>query len=168
MATSNGTRFIAHAYRASKNGEKRVFGYYFRTEEARTTYIADFLKSAEQRSKSAKEAAAKRSEVRKNMVNPFKVGDILYDSWGYDQTNIDFFQVVEIGPKSVKIRPIRQKFSGDCGFMSEYVSASPDQFTGDAQMKVLQASRDGRAYISSRHGSISKWDGQKVYQSHYA
>lgn len=35
-----------------------------------------------------------------------KVGDILYCSWGYDQTNIDYYQVVGVTPASIKIQEI--------------------------------------------------------------
>ena len=31
-----------------------------------------------------------RSQARKNFVNPYKVGDILHHSWGWEQTNCDF------------------------------------------------------------------------------
>lgn len=31
-------------------------------------------------------------------MEQIKVGDIFYESWGYDQTNIDFIQVVTISP----------------------------------------------------------------------
>lgn len=40
--------------------------------------------------------------------NPVKVNDIFYSSWGYEQTNIDFFQVVKVMKKSVEIVPINQ------------------------------------------------------------
>jgi len=35
--------------------------------------------------------------------NPVKVNDIFYTSWGYDQTNIDFYMVVEVLKSSVKV-----------------------------------------------------------------
>ena len=35
--------------------------------------------------------------------NPVKLNDIFYSSWGYDQTNIDFYQVIEVLPNSVKV-----------------------------------------------------------------
>lgn len=35
--------------------------------------------------------------------NPVKVNDIFYSSWGYDQTNIDFYMVVDITKSSVKV-----------------------------------------------------------------
>lgn len=31
-----------------------------------------------------------------NLVQPVKVGDIFYSSWGYDQTNVDYFAVTEV------------------------------------------------------------------------
>ena len=36
-------------------------------------------------------------------TNPVKVNDIFYSSWGYDQTNIDFYQVIDVLPNSVKV-----------------------------------------------------------------
>lgn len=46
-----------------------------------------------------------------NKVNhTLKVGDILYSSWGYDQTNISWYQVTQlVGKQSVKIRKIHGK-----------------------------------------------------------
>ena len=35
--------------------------------------------------------------------NPVKVNDIFYSSWGYDQTNIDFYMVVDVTKSSVKV-----------------------------------------------------------------
>ena len=37
-----------------------------------------------------------------------KVGDIFYTSWGYDQTNVDYYEVVGLTPsgKSVKLHSI--------------------------------------------------------------
>lgn len=33
-----------------------------------------------------------------------KVGDYFVASWGYDQTNVNFFKVVALGPKTVKVQ----------------------------------------------------------------
>ena len=39
-----------------------------------------------------------------------KVGDFLYSSWGYDQTNIDFYKVVGlVGKTMVEIMPVCSK-----------------------------------------------------------
>lgn len=41
----------------------------------------------------------------------FKVGDALEESWGYDQTNVDFCRITEISPtgKTVKCRRVHSK-----------------------------------------------------------
>lgn len=41
------------------------------------------------------------------MPRGVKVGDIFYTSWGYEQTNLDFYQVVGlVGKVTVKLRKI--------------------------------------------------------------
>lgn len=51
----------------------------------------------------------KTAKTTKAKANKFgvKVGDIFTASWGYDQTNVDFFQVIElVGTTSVRVREI--------------------------------------------------------------
>lgn len=38
-----------------------------------------------------------------------KEGSIFYSSWGYDQTNIDFYQVVKATAKTVWLRKLNAK-----------------------------------------------------------
>ena len=52
--------------------------------------------------------AATKAEP-KAKVNKYgvKVGDLFYASWGYEQTNVDFFQVVAlVGESSVRVREV--------------------------------------------------------------
>lgn len=143
METSNGTSFVAYCYRATPKGrmnEKIEFAYRFKTEASREEYIAKFLESQEKYETEREAIKQAKKDAKKNMVNPFKVGDIVYDSWGYDQTNIDFYQVVEVGAKSVKIREIAAKYLESAGFMCEYVAPDKDNFTGEAETKILQIS----------------------------
>lgn len=67
-----------------------------------------------------------------------KVGDIFYNSWGYDQTNIDWYQVVALTKtgKSVKVRPIAGKIK-ETGFMSGESTPIKGKFTGPAVTKRL-------------------------------
>ena len=48
-----------------------------------------------------KAAAAFRESLR--------VGDILYSSWGWEQTNIDFYQVIAIRGSAVDLRQLDQR-----------------------------------------------------------
>ncbi len=42
-----------------------------------------------------------------------KVGDIFVEDWGYDQTNVDFYQVTKTTKKMVEIKPIAGKMVGE-------------------------------------------------------
>ena len=44
-----------------------------------------------------------RTGARKDFKHTLKVGDVLYTSWGYDETHVDFYQVVEVKDKSVVV-----------------------------------------------------------------
>lgn len=58
-----------------------------------------------------------------------KVGSIFCMSWGYDQTNVNFFQVTRLSPKSVFVREIASKgVPGTDGFMCNEVVPQKDNF----------------------------------------
>ena len=100
------------------------------------------------------------------------VGSILVDSWGYDQTNIDYYKVVSVSPsgKSVMVVKVGQKMvEGSEGFMSESVLPNPESVFGDPFRALLRFKDDGRFYYAVGKGrSFMKDDGKPSYQSHYA
>lgn len=147
-------------------GEKILANYYFRSAERREEYRNNFINQYEAAAAEKVERRVKKSEARKNLVNPYQVGDILYRSWGYDQTNINFFQVIEVKPKSVVISEVGQIITNDqwVANMSEYVIADYGHFIGEPVVKNLQVDPSGKAYI----GSLGAWDGSPKFQSHYA
>lgn len=68
--------------------------YYYRTVESRDELVADWLDSIVERKKSR----------RKSAERLLKVGDVLVSSWGYEQTNIDYYLVTKlVGKASVDI-----------------------------------------------------------------
>lgn len=168
---------VACCIKKDSKGLKPVFNYRYSTEEKMISGCEYQLNSLKKIVEAREGRKNRKAEARKNLENPFKLGDILYDAWGYEQTNIDFYQVVEVKSKSVVIRPIGEEIvPGSCGFMCEKVRPAKDSFTGEPMKKVLQVggtySETTKPYyfISSRHGSISPYtygnDG--IYQSHYA
>ena len=68
-----------------------------------------------------KAAAAFRESLR--------VGDILYSSWGWEQTNIDFYQVIAIRGSAVDLRQLDQRTTED-GYMCGTTVPLPDVFKG--------------------------------------
>lgn len=67
--------------------------------------IADGEEYAEQIRE--EEPKKKREKAEKKNAFGVKVGDIFSASWGYEQTNNDFFQVIAlVGEKSVRVREV--------------------------------------------------------------
>lgn len=86
--------------------EKPEFHYTFRTDERRRVYVSQWLKDADER---AVRKEARKAE-KKAFVHSLKVGDVMSTCWGYDQTNIEYFEVTKlIGKSMVEIREIGQE-----------------------------------------------------------
>ena len=74
-----------------------------------------------------------------DMHRPLEVGDVYVVTWGYDQTNIDFYQCVGITPsgKSVRVRPIGAMYVGGSGH-TDYLVPVRDDFIGDTETRRIQ------------------------------
>jgi hypothetical protein len=145
----------------------------FRTTEARDQYLTDALQSA----KSHKDLMAERKEARKaqpDQMDSVKLGDIFHWSWGYDQTNCDFFQVTKkIGKSTVELTAIGAKSIDKQGYssMSTHLVAMKDNFLTGQWAKVLTKRvrfSNGVPYVSMCFGWCDKWDGKPEYNSWYA
>jgi len=137
--------------------------YYYRKLEQRNEAIED----SKNNSDSWTEYDNKKKREAKEFITSLKIRDILVSSWGYDQTNIDFYQVTKIvSSKMIEITPIGQNWHEAKGsFMSEYVTAKKDAFTGNSMRKRVTKGD----YINlTSYSGCHKWDGQKMLQSHYA
>ena len=69
-------------------------------------------------------------KAKKQPVNKYgvKVGDMFCDIWGYEQTNVDFYQVVDLkGSTTVVLKPVN-KNARMIGDMSYMVSPIKDDF----------------------------------------
>ena len=146
--------------------------YAFKTEESMRSYIEKYIeerKTMEESKKTRKEEQKKRNaEV---VVN---VGDIFCYSWGYDQTNVDFYQVIEVKGKTATLRAIGAKqVKGSGGFMSCNLSPVKDSFkTGrfaETIKKRIQSGYSGTPSFSMPHGSLSLTrEDSSHYSSWYA
>jgi len=92
-----------------------------------------------------KQNAGSGSKSRPDPVNKdgVKVGDVFYDSWGYDQTNIDYYQVVGLkGTTQVVLRAIRAE-AKQTGWLQSDVRPLKDQFITGSYITRQQENEDG-------------------------
>lgn len=108
--------------------------YSYKSPERRAEAVAGWLKGLDE-AKASK--AARMAAKREKLAAPhgLKVGDVLRSSWGYDQTNIDYYEVVELkGARGVLIREIGCE-SVETGFMSGNSVPTPGKYIGEPMLK---------------------------------
>jgi hypothetical protein len=146
--------------------------YTFRTQESRAQTVTEWFA----RIKAYRQEKADRMQARREWQHGYRVGDILSASWGYEQTNVDFYQVVSVNGKTITVREIacasvpNSNPEGASG-MSDRVVADRDHFTGEPMVKRPQSydgsSTDAGYVTISESQSAHKWDGKPEYRSWY-
>ena len=154
---------------------KPAWHYTFKSEEQRDQYIAAYFRQTQER----EQGKVRRKELKKKaaaeFVNPYKVGDLLHSSWGYEQTNVEFFQVLKVGPRSLQIRQIGCE-SRDTGFMSGQARPVKDKFLEKSepvwvtiQVKVGYNGEPYHSVPSPIHGNLYPTsEKEEHYWSSYA
>lgn len=148
----------------NKGTYKRIEGFYFSNEQRREEWITKQIKSVKDYANSQLQKNDARKAVQANFVNPYSVGDIFYESWGYDQTNIDFYMIVEVKNKSVMMQSIGGNLIREGGYGMDAGRVTPDinNKIGLPFLKPIQVRVDNDNNpiyrIASRHGSFSKYD----------
>lgn len=136
--------------------------------------------------------ASKPATKPAEKVNKFgvKVGDLFHASWGYDQTNNDFFQVVAlVGETSVRVRevnPVCEQVEGVCwaaedrvfctNTNGELLPAAPNSFfikdndKGDIKRLSRYDETSAPEFKIASYARAYKCSGDtiKVYESWYA
>lgn len=156
-----------------------------------------YAKQTEERLAKAKEiaggnisATAKNTKSEpKEVVNKYgvKVGDLFYCSWGYEQTNVDFFQVISlVGESSVRIRevsPKKIKEDATCPMAADRAYEVPKEILPPCRSVFVEDNENGdlkRVKLGykeqvciniGRKGSYQdtayRYTGQTVYESWY-
>lgn len=140
---------------AGKAG-KPLWHHWFGTAASRLDMITRSIASRKAHLKYREE----RMGARKGFQHTLKVGDVLYTSYGYDQTNVSFYEVVETKGKSVVVCKIggreveaRQNIS--------YVVPAVGTCRGE---KSLHRVGEGNSVKIDNHYA-HKWDGKPVYET---
>jgi uncharacterized protein YegJ (DUF2314 family) len=151
----------------AKKAYNRLKKYYrFSSEQSADDYIKRTLESIQ----SSIDAKEKRKQERLNFKNPAKVGDILESMWGYDQTNIDYYQVIEVKNKSVKIKAINKQFLENDSYGQDLVKPAKNSFKNEKVLtKMVRAGFDNDKndyYVKINSFMIADlWDGKPSFQT---
>ena len=98
---------------------------------------------------------------------PISQGDYLVSTWGYDQTNVDFYYVTKISKGSAYIIPASQKIVEYGDTQGRVIPKEPNFNATPVRRKIKKYS--GGEYIKLNTFSIArKWEGNPVWYSSYA
>jgi hypothetical protein len=118
--------FIAYSGKRAKHDAHYTVKTRERAQEWADEYLARKRASAQ---RSADERAAK--VAKRAAGHKLKVGDVLVSSWGYDQTNVDYYEVTQlVGRSMVEVRQIRGE-SEATGDMQGRCVPSPGNYKGE-------------------------------------
>ena len=142
-----------------KKGKNKLFWYRFKNVEHMNKHINNVLENAKTREEEKAKYKAERLKP-----HTLKIGDVLYTSWGYDQTNIDFYKVVKLVCKtSIKLcKMTNQYYESDCRGSDKVV---PGDVKENAEPFLKRVNgKDNHVNISSFEFA-TVWDGNPKYQT---
>lgn len=111
-----------------------------------------------------------RKAVQNTFETSLKPGDILSAAWGYEQTNVSWFQVLSVaGKQTVMIREIAGHVTEDGGFMSGHSMPMKDGFCADSvPMKKRVSGPVGHESVRiNSYMHAYPWDGKPEFCSWY-
>jgi hypothetical protein len=165
----NPERIVAHCSKPSRSrlGVKYLFNYRFRSVERMNEYVAEYIANHAAAIAANEARKAARKSAGAEMAAKVAVGDIFVSSWGWEQTNVDFYQVVEKpSANTVIVREIAAAtVEGSEGYMSRNVRAVPNAFRSAPIKKRLT---NGGFKISSFQSARPTTADKEHYNSWYA
>lgn len=121
--------------------------------------------------------------VEPHVATTIEPGAILYSSWGYDQTNVDYYMVTRTTKASAWIVPMRHVETPSEGYSPMSGNTTPlepmaTEWTWEngerverpivPEMHRIRRSDYGDRLTLTSYSSARPWDGRSLYASHYA
>lgn len=97
--------------------------------------------------------------------NTITAGTVLVSSWGYDQTNVDFYEVQKVANGWAWIQPIGQETVETTSYLSETVIPN-SQPHGKIFRRKVRSFSSGDYVAITDYASAKPWNGKPKYQSH--
>lgn len=138
---------------------KRDYHYTMRSRENAIKWASEYMAS-KQSTLERKQAECAEKKSKRAEGHNLAVGDVLRCSWGYEQTNIDYYEVTRlIGARMVEIREIGAQSDSD-GYMTGDCTPCPGHYIGEPMRKAV--SDNGVSVRIASYASASKIEPVKV------
>lgn len=152
--SDSGTHFSAMGF--TRKAIHPAFNYYFKSAEKREAHVKQWVERLVKREDDKVVARM----AKKAMSHTLKPGDVLYSSYGYDQTNINFYQVVELKSKTmVYLREIASIHTDD-----SHVKPAINYYIGERFEKRVNPAYNS-CKISSCQTATPVTEGRAYYET---
>jgi len=139
--------FLARGY--TRKSRNFAFNYRFATADKRSSYVAKWVKNLVNR-----EERKKQDRAARFAKHTLEVGDVVNTSWGYNQTQCEFYQVVGLKAKTmVHLREIAQKHTDDA-----HVVPVLNKFVGEQFSKRVNPTYNSIKISESRRATPTSKD----------
>ena len=136
-------------------------------------YATAMQKWEEKKARADYQEEEKADKTETANIKGVKVGDVFYESWGYEQTNIDFWQVTALkGKTQIILTAISSKTVRDIGFCSVMVKpiegAWSTHYSGSQIVRKVQGTPE-HPYCKNKHSNLylTTWDAEHNETSYY-
>lgn len=163
-------KYIRKTPKAKYLAEKIINHYVYKSEAEALQSAGEWLERIKtniiSKNKEKEERRAKNKAV--NASDFYKIGDIICNSWGYEQTNIKFFKVVRVNPKTIDVIEVGQKVVEGShyshGMACEVVPNIDVELTDKYTLRVKS-----EGYLSNPNSYyyMHRWNGKPEYKSWY-
>lgn len=146
------------------SGKRQKPDFYVRFQNRANldAYLSRYLDGIKQR----QEYRQKQQAARKGGQHPFKVGDVLTGSWGYDQTNQEIWGVTRAEGKRIWIRPLACRDEGSEGQSNCLLPTKGKYLDKPEEMKIPQTYDGGQSwYVRCDCFTLTLWDGRALYET---
>ena len=131
----SGSVLYAIAYSGRRN--KSDFHYRYSNEQRRAEAIAEFFKRVEARARYKQENKEHQQELRTQFLTKIEVGSIFATCWGYEQTNVEWYQITHVKGCTVRLRRIAGELI-TTGYMSGNTKPIKDAFIGEELKRIVR------------------------------
>lgn len=129
-----------HIFAFTDKAKKNPYVNYLVKKENRDNFIEKLKKDAIARIENKKKKSLEKNSQLKETIKNVKIGDVLSSSWGYEQTNVNFYQVIDAKGCFVTLREISKSFVKKSNYNSGRVVPNIGDFKSEPFKKKIISS----------------------------
>lgn len=89
-----------------------------------------------------------------------KTGDIFYSSWGYEQTNVNYYEVVKATEKTVWLRELKNIVKIDKSVYGGKALPAKGEYVGEVLKRKIKKYRNEIILTIESYKNAYFWDGK--------